>query len=804
MMISNLLNPKAFFWLIPIMLIFLFLFFKRFVDLDFGERKEKKRFKIIMLVTRALIFILLVTALAKPFGEVTSTTPGNPKLLILVDNTTSMQLLNTAFIPELKEELEEEIPVTIRSLGSGLESDLGDGVLGYLEKDTSLLLITDGNVNQGTEFGDVALLAANLNSTISIVELEDKEKEVGVYLSGPDTTVSGVNNTFRVRLVNLGIQEINVKISIDGEVIIDKKTKQEGLDFQREFSEGEHKLVAEVSAEKDHFTNNNVFYKVVSVVPKPKVLFVTDAPDPVEQILNELYDVTKASSIPDNVNDYYAVILNDKPVPLAGVDKLADYLVDKEGGYYGNGLLAIGGFDSFDRGDYKGSTLESLLPVYVGKASRRRGSSNIVIAIDFSGSTGTSFNWETKRWEKSNTQDISKALAISVINSLGPDNSVGVTVFGDKNAIVQELQPLFLTKKELIEKISRIQQPPSQSFFHIGLSGAYALLKESIGASSNIIMITDGNTGNTQIQQQTLDAAKTINARGVKVYMVGTGKSVDEEFLKSIAYNGGGVYFPATQENRLKILFGDPEETKFGELFDLFIINPYHFITQGLELDASLYGYNQVIPKSSSQQLVTTQHGEPAVTVWNYGLGRVATINVFSGNNNMGDLLNKKNSILLTRTINWAIGDPQRKLPYYVVIADSRINQPVDVIVKSDKYPSAEGLSFTRTGENQYTAQLTASKLGFNQAIGKSFAVNYETEYQEAGMNPVLDGIVGMTGGKIFKPTEAKDIVSFVKSVSKTTKIERTTIIWPFLLSAAIIFLIEIGIRKARERNHNR
>ncbi|MBN2459295.1 VWA domain-containing protein [Candidatus Woesearchaeota archaeon] len=811
MMISNLLRSEAFFWLIPIMLIFIFLLFKRFIDLDFGDKKEKKKFKIIMLVTRTLIFILLVTALAKPFGEVTLTTPGNPKLLILLDNTTSMQVLDTEFLPGLEERLEQEMPIVVRSIGSGMESDMGDNLLSYLEKDTSLLLITDGNSNQGTSLEKVALLAASLNSTISMVELEEKNKEIGIYIVGPETAVADVESAFRVRITNLGSQKARLKVTVDGESVIEEETTNNVFEFKRSFSQGDHEIMAEVSAEKDYFTNNNVFYKVVSVLPKPKVLLVTEAPDLVEKIFNELYDVTKTNRIPDNVNEYYAVILNDMPMPISGVEKLADYLVDEEGGYYGNGLFAIGGFDSFDRGNYKGSTLESYLPVSVGKAARRRGSSNIVIAIDFSGSTGTSYNLyyddqgRLHREEvKSNQQDINKALAISVINSLGPDNSVGVTVFGDKNAVVQELRPLFLSKSELIDKISRVQQPPSQSFFHIGLSGAYALIKESVGASSNIIMITDGVTGNSQIQQQTLDAAKTINSRGVKVYVVGSGKGVDEEFLKAVAYNGGGIYFPANQENRLKILFGDPEETKFGELFDLFILNQYHFITQGLELDASLYGYNQVIPKSSAQLLVSTQHGEPAVTVWNYGLGRVATLNVFSGNNNLGDLLNQKNSILLTRITNWVIGDPQRKEPYYVVIADARIDQPVEVFVKSDKYPSAAGMSFTRAGENQYKAQLIAGQKGFNHVLGKGFAVNYELEYQNLGMNPSLEEVVMISGGKVFKPTEAKDIVSFVKSISKTTRVERTTIIWPFLLAAAIIFLAEIAIRKSRERKHNR
>ncbi|HJX05181.1 MAG TPA: hypothetical protein VJ461_00555, partial [Candidatus Nanoarchaeia archaeon] len=99
---------------------------------------------------------------------------------------------------------------------------------------------------------------------------------------------------------------------------------------------------------------------------------------------------------------------------------------------------------------------------------------------------------------------------------------------------------------------------------------------------------------------------------------------------------------------------------------------------------------------------------------------------------------------------------------------------------------------------------INPSQEGFNQVLGKSFAVNYETEYQAVGMNTRLEEVVAMSGGKIFKPSEAKDIVSFVRTVSKKTKVERTTIVWPFLLAAAIIFLIEVGIRKLREKRLNR
>ncbi|MFH0870108.1 MAG: VWA domain-containing protein [archaeon] len=809
--ITNFLNPGAFFLLIPILIAFLIILFRNFVSEDIGDKQERKKFRLIILLTRTLIFILLVVALAKPFGEVNISTPGDPKITILIDNTSSMSVMDASFMPKLKAELEKDMPLSIRVMSSGTKSDLADSLLGYLERDSNLLLVSDGNVNSGTELGGIALLAANLNSTISAISLESKEYEVGVYILGPESTVRGLNSSYTVRVINLGGQEAQLTVQVDGEKIIGETTKKTEFTFQREFSEGEHKIIAQVSAPKDFFPDNNVFYKTVSVVKKPKILYVSNTADPVDKIFDDLYDVTKAGQIPDNFNDYYAIILNDMPANVKGADKLADYLIDKDGGYYGNGLFVIGGFDSFDRGDYKGSVLESYLPVTVGKAARKRGSSNIVISIDFSGTTGSRYEvirdpatgkiTELKK-EDSNVQAVNKALAVSVIESLGPDNNVGVSIFSTQSATVSSLQPLFRVKKDLIDKISKVQQPPGQSMFHIGLSGAYALIKDHVG-SNNIIFITDGNTGSEEIRQQTLDAAKTINSRGAKVYVVGTGRNVDEGFLKDIAYNGGGIYFPADQQNNLRILFGEPEDSKFGEVFDLFILNPYHFITQGLMLDASLYGFNQVVPKTNALQLVTTQHGEPAVTVWNYGLGRVVTLNVFSGNNNLGDLMNSRNSILFTRITNWCVGDPQRKEPYYVIIPDARANGIVDVIVKSDKYPTADGITFSRSGENQYKTSILAKATGFNQLLGKEYAVNYEQEYQQLGMSPELEGLAAMSGGKVFKPSESKEIVEFVKSVSKRNRTERTTIIAPFILAAAIIFLIELAMRRIREYRLN-
>jgi len=84
--------------------------------------------------------------------------PGDLTLTLLIDNSTSMQLFDTSFVPGLKAELEKKIPVKVSYISTPMESDIGDGVLNNLEKDKNILLVSDGQATSGTRMIDVMLL----------------------------------------------------------------------------------------------------------------------------------------------------------------------------------------------------------------------------------------------------------------------------------------------------------------------------------------------------------------------------------------------------------------------------------------------------------------------------------------------------------------------------------------------------------------------------------------------------------------------------------------------------------------------
>ena len=90
-------------------------------------------------------------------------------------------------------------------------------------------------------------------------------------------------------------------------------------------------------------------------------------------------------------------------------------------------------------------------------------------------------------------------------------------------------------------------------------------------------------------------------------------------------------------------------------------------------------------------------------------------------------------------------------------------------------------------------------KLGFNELLGATFAVNYNDEYLEVGFNDEFKEAVLLTGGKIFSQSDIDGIVEHVKTFSKRTSTEVITLRWPFVLVALLIFLIDIVVRRIRE-----
>ena len=201
------------------------------------------------------------------------------------------------------------------------------------------------------------------------------------------------------------------------------------------------------------------------------------------------------------------------------------------------------------------------------------------------------------------------------------------------------------------------------------------------------------------------------------------------------------------------------------------------------------------MPKDSAKLLITTDVGDPVLTVSRFGLGRTASIS--SDVRSFGfEMLNMDNSRLLTRTANWVIGDPERKNKNFIDVPDGRIGEAIVVTVKSDSQPTSEKIYLYRIDENLYTGSIYINKTGFDNLLGAKFAVNNEAEYQRTGFNKEIENIVSATGGKMFSADDVNEIAEFIKQRSRREILDKDSFSWIFLLGALGLYLIEVVIRR--------
>ena len=798
--------------IIPVLILVFWLIRKTF--LRFGNKfeleaylKSKKTDRQIVLILRSLAFLFLMIAIASPFVLEGKTVPGNPRLTILVDNSSSMALYEQGIAYELYKKLEGTIPVNIRTISNGEHSSIGNGILNNIEGGDNVLVVSDGVNNEGKLLGDIMLFASNINSSISTLKMDPIKSDVDVTIDGPSELIKDTEGDFVVKVSDVGKNiPYTIQVTADDTNLIFEEHgyTSKTWAFSKKFGEGEyHKLTAKLLeiGNDDYFKNNNGYYKSVKIVPRPKVLYVTEKNSPLAVELNKIYELDVMELLPSDLTNYMAVIFNDIRASKINpkTDMLSDYVSN------GNGLIFIGGENSFDRGGYKGTLLETLLPIKIGAGEEQNKSDiNVVIVIDISSSTSDSIAVE-------------KALALSVVDNLSEKNNVGVVFFGNGfqeycrameaslNGVPIGIKPLKENKKILQQLISTVLFN-GQSCFDIGLLGGDKMLSK-VGGSKNIIFISDGKTTYNKLREETLDVVRNVNAKGVKVYTVGVGTDTDNSsfennlFLENMAKLGEGIYFKADASNKLKVLFGDRDETKGEEFYNTLIpIDTTHFITLALdEMHATVSGYNYAVPKPAARLLVSTQKNIPILVVWRFGLGRVVTLTTDDGLKWAGDLLTKQNSKLITKSINWAIGDLSRKKSYDVSIKDTVLGKLANVNVITRDVPKADELAFAKIDTNLYSAVYTPKDTGYKDILGATFAINYNDEYANLGINPEFTNLVEKTGGKIFDTSDTKGIIEFVKAKSKRIKIESTDYRWPFAIIAMLLFLSEIGIRRYRE-----
>lgn len=783
--------------------------------------------KWIFLFSRFLLISLITIAIACPyvvekkdeFQDLTS-------ISILSDSSESMSIYNDSMnAVNLYTDLKTRIgnvtnseSVGIRYFSEGNRTAIGDAlyqeVMHKAKENNLIVLVSDGNNNYGRNAMDVARVLSDTNTIVFVLAPESPENEIYISkISGEKKIPANAEYNFRIDIRKTGEKKAKYKLNLyidDNRIKTISITQNEpliSLNFTTSFEEmGVHKILAEMLPEgNDYLTFNNKFYKAVDVIEKPNILVVSNNPEsPLVTILKKNYNVIVSDNFNRNFKSFDAVFIdnqNEDKLTENVVDSLQDYVVD------GNGLIVVGGDNSYEQGGYHGGSIEGILPVISTEEPRRRRKEiGVVFVIDISESTEYGIGGNSKI-------DVEKALAINMIRQLDLNDSVGVIAFNVNAFLVSDIGKLSQNKEVIENRILSLKFGGGTDMLP-ALVMADKLLQDFSG-SRFVIVISDGVIGRRDKIEPTLEQAKSMSRKGIKVYSVGVGFDTDEDFMSQLAYMGNGVYFRPEAYERLRIEF-ESRGKEEKEYYSVSIYNKYHFITEDLDLEKiSIKKFNGVTEKSISQVLVTTENKDPILTVWRFGLGRVVSLTTDNGLLWSGNLYKADNGKLISAITNWAIGDLEKKKAVRIDTTDSAIlikSKDKPTLMVQDSNGNKEEIPLKQTDVEQYSAVFNSDEIGFYilkaiSPLGEdtdAIAINYPVEYSNLGVNTEeLQAIARITEGRFYNSSQIMeledDVIDYARKGSLKTVVSKTPL-YPYLTALALsLFFIDVAVRRIRE-----
>lgn len=752
-----------------------------FIKLPKEERRINWLLRVFVAICRSIIIALLVLAFAAPFYTKETTSEGDPTIMFLVDNSTSMELFD-ADADTLKQKLEEHMPVSKVTIASGMNSRLGDAIFRQLQYNNLLLLTDANNAHDSMNFIDLAAYAEKFNTTINSLELGDEKSDAAIKIKGTQSCIVDTECYFSVLIDNMK-QAARVTVAVDGYPIYEEQTQSATIDLKHTFRDiGYHKIVATLNAD-DYFSQNNVWYKVVEIVEKPKILYMNYRVSAFDRILAERYDVTSVRILPPSYTQYFAVVINDVMHELTADDaaRLEAYTDD------GNGLVVWGGMNSF-----KGpSEIDLLLPVKAGETEEKESNFNFIILVDMSGIVQLSMI-ETEQ---------AAAALLDILKTRKEDVNIGVADFSYTGHVIYPLRPA--SEAEAAKQAMNDFKDTSTidgtlwlrpAALDTGLKVAKQMLT-GVEGNNNIILITDGNIHGTKYLPQAVNEISELRKMGVRIHVYDfRNTDLDDSVLRQVRMYlsslGGGMFI--TSYFSLNSLFEKA----------LIIANHNHYITSDLVINAQVTGENKVTVSPSGFALITTGTGLPIVIVNNYN--KVAAIATDDGYEWAEDIVEEQNKQMIFRIFDWAIGDPNRKKTSYVEVGDAIKGKETVVKYKGNEYPSTGRCTFLPI-EDHYECSFIPTATGFDEILHVPFAVNYEEEYGNVGYNEAaVKSLAEQTNGIIFSMQNIEGIVSKVKSDSTVNVLEKKDLDWYIMAAAIAMFLFEIFGRRILQNKKNK
>lgn len=502
----------------------------------------------------------------------------------------------------------------------------------------------------------------------------------------------------------------------------------------------------------------------------------------------------------------------------------------------GRGMIVVGGTHSYGLGGYRDTELEALLPVdsEATDAQRDVGVAEVLL-IDTSESMGACHCDESGMNSTDrggvNKTDISKAGAMRAIEALDANDEVGLLAFSGRGTWVIPLQEF--PSRETIEEGIGSLRPFGETRIIPALADAAEALRASKKELKHIILFTDGFTTELEVGSEfvgapfagdLVDEVAKLAEEGITVSVVGTGEGAIPA-LEDVAEAGRGRFYPGRDLNEVPEIF--VQEARLAARSYINEGEFYPAVTSTAEavrdLGSSppLLGYVATSPKPTADvQLQIGEFSDPLLASWRVGLGKVTAwtsdggdkwaarwagwdgyadfwsdlvrdtfpLAGSEGHRLQARIADRLMTLTLESAEGWPAGtDPVARISFPDGTSDEvRLDRVSDfeygaVVPARQGGTYAVGVSVER--EDGETAVLSA-------IASRSFAAEYLPVDPDPGL---LSSISVGTGGRgEIAAEQAFDPEGLAPGIS------RQTYRWWFLLAAALLWPLDVAIRRLR------
>lgn len=448
---------------------------------------------------------------------------------------------------------------------------------------------------------------------------------------------------FQLALPVYSQQQIAVEITlqVNGEIIASREETlaigENQISFTHTVTEtGVVLLEAVVSVPNDPRPENNVAAATAQALPPSPVLFVTEKPHDEPNIVRALMtngfeiDVVTPAELPTDLTllqTYGVILLDSFPAQQLTAEQMLtlDIFVARLGG----GLIMLGGGSSYTLGEYDDTLLEPMLPVILEPPPRmQRPPLTFVIVFDQSQSMKVSASQEVV------PLDLAKEAAVRAMEILYPGDYIGVMTYSDDPLWRVPLSPL---KDGLVLRTAQDSVVQATAF---GITNMYAALSETVESllaehttdTRQILLLSDGKSSDGSFEEfQAL--AQLAASTEIVISTIALGEEGDLELMEMIAAETGGRFHfvaDSTQLPRIMVAEGQAaraNKVQEGETKPIPGL-PAHPALTGFSAQSfpEISAYNALTSRAgegATDILVSASFGDPVLSGWQYGLGRV-------------------------------------------------------------------------------------------------------------------------------------------------------------------------------------